>query len=288
MERSSRGPAGSAAHRELADAVDSSFDHVPFAKLVSQLRMIRDDPDPSEPDDYRGLLAYHARYGTHRAISLTAAASRDSDLDGWLAACPADRPVVLGELPIECPPEVVDAIVLGLLRRTADDPWRVRSAVTPLRPRVGNAVLELADHLGSAEREQLSPAERDLRDLDLLLGYTVISGAETALRAGIGSRTSVQDLAPGGHLRAAAWALLPRRQLDERTAALVAGLTLPERRVIGFLAPDEDRIEPDAETSERLAPVRQLLQPAFPALNPPADAIPNRFRSPTERDDDAC
>lgn len=261
-------PVQDGADAEVARELDTAAaDPARFAELAHLLRMTRDDPAPL--DDYQALLAYHARHGKFRVISLAAAAARDGDVATWLSASSGERPLLPTEVPAGLlTEEALDSIALGLLRHAGQVPERIRRALDPWRLHVSADVWQIVDRLRSDRPQRRTPQGRDDDDKQFLLDCETIAAAQKALRAGLGRRVTVRGLSPGGRPSPAAWVMLTRRQLNEETVELIASWPVPLRRILGFTQPGEDRAEADAETAARLAVVRQLLRPAhFPSLS---------------------
>ncbi|MFE3795530.1 serine/threonine-protein kinase [Nocardia tengchongensis] len=235
--------------------------------LARTLRKAWDATEPSEL--HRALLRRSAGCSDRvRYVCLAAAVPRDDDLDLWLTgAAEAGRPADPDRLPAGLFPQgSIDAVVLAILRRSAD-PETVRRRIGPWWHLVSTPVRETAGHLTAPGRADMSAAARDATDRGFLLGLTSIPAAEVALRAGVGAHLGVGDLCPDGRPGPAAWAALVRRSLDDAAAGLIAGWPLPLRRVVGLVGLSESRAEPSADTVERLASARLVLRPriALPA-----------------------
>lgn len=205
------------------------------------------------PTLYRPLLDAHAavRSRPARGASLLLAAGRDDDLDRWLRAAGARLPEP-GEVgPLGRTGELVDTVVLGLLRAGHSDTG------------------VFGDWLDEATQDVVAAVEVADRGPDALTARDLTSPpvAVALDRARVLSGVDVGLLDPEGRWPGS-WRLLPRRPLTEQTARRLYGLGDARLRVLG-LAPASQAAPAryDRELEEQLAAYRHALVP--PLRRPP-------------------
>lgn len=252
---------------DFVTRIDALAEHgTPLAQLAEAFREVRDLDDRS--GEYIAALRAHASRGADptRYASLAAAAARDDDLAAWLsAAAEVGRPPVPGVLPAGLmSQESLDSVVLTLLRR-AEVPAAAQDAAVRWRLLISSRAQQAADYLGSPSRARLTPDARAAADREFLLSCPDLHSAQAALRAGIGRALMLRDLCPDDRPSPAAWVMLTHRPLDQTMIPLIADWPLDLRRVLGFTAGGEERVERSAETLERLTSAYLLLRPVFPA-----------------------